>query len=56
MDISGRAREGWMTFIPVTVLVFVVMYVMGGPGQFVNAIAQWGMDVVNSVSNWIRHL
>lgn len=56
MDISGSTREGWMTFIPVTVLVFIVMYVTGGPAQFANTVAQWGIDLVNHVGNWIKHL
>ena len=56
MDASGSTREGWMTFIPVTVLLFIVMYVMGGPGQFVNVVAQWSTDVITYVVNWIKHL
>lgn len=56
MDTSGSTREGWMTFIPVTVLLFIVMYVMGGPAQFVNLVAQWSADVINSVFSWIKHL
>ena len=56
MDASGSTREGWMIFIPVTVLVFIVMYVMGGPAQFVNVVAQWSADVINYVMNWIKYL
>jgi hypothetical protein len=56
MDASGSTREGWMTFIPVTVLLFVVMYVMGGPAQFVNLVAQWGTDAITTVMNWVKHL
>lgn len=56
MDASGSAREGWMTFIPLTVLLFIVIYVMGGPEQFVNVVAQWSMDVINSIANWLKHL
>jgi hypothetical protein len=55
MDASGSAREGWMTFIPLMVLLFIVMYVMGGPAQFVNTIAYWTMDMANYVVNWVKH-
>ena len=56
MDASGSTREGWMTFIPVTVLLFIVMYVMGGPAQFVNVVANWTVDVINYIGNWVKHL
>jgi predicted membrane-bound dolichyl-phosphate-mannose-protein mannosyltransferase len=56
MDASGSTREGWMTFIPLTVLLFIIIYVMGGPTQFVNVVAQWTVDVVTSIGNWIKHL
>ena len=56
MDASGSTREGWMTFIPLTVLLFIVIYVMGGPTQFVNTVAYWTMDVANYIANWIKHL
>jgi hypothetical protein len=56
MDASGSTREGWMTFIPVTVLLFIVMYVLGGPAQFLNLISQWTVDVVTSIVNWVKHL
>lgn len=45
-----------MTFIPLTVLLFIVIYVMGGPEQFINTVAQWSMDVVTYVGSWIKHL
>jgi hypothetical protein len=56
MDTSGSTREGLMTFVPVTVLLFIVMYVMGGPANFVNVVAQWTMDSVTYIANWIKHL
>jgi hypothetical protein len=56
MDASGSTREGWMTFVPVTVLLFIVMYVVGGPAQFVNLMAQWSMDAINSIADWFKHL
>lgn len=56
MDASGSTREGWMIFIPLLVLLFIVTYVMGGPAQFVNIVAQWGGDIISNLVNWIRHL
>ena len=52
-----KPREGWMTFMPVTVLVFIVMYIVGGPGEFVNLVAQWTERMsCKSVGNWVKHL
>jgi hypothetical protein len=56
MDASGSPREGWMTFIPMTVLLFIVVYVMGGPSRFVNVVAYWVIDMTTSVANWLKHL
>ena len=56
MDASGSAREGWMTFIPLTVLLFIVIYVMGGPTQFANVVAYWVTDMATYVVNWVKHL
>jgi len=56
MDASGSTREGWMIFIPVTVLVFIVMYVMGGPAQFMNVVGQWTEEAIKSISNWAKYL
>lgn len=56
MDASGTPREGWMTFIPLTVLLFIVVYVMGGPEHFANIVGQWSVDLVNAIGNWVKHL
>ena len=56
MNTSGSAREGWMALIPVTVLVMIVMYVVGGPVAFVNVLHRWGTDFVAYVSNIVKHL
>ena len=37
-----------------TVLVFIVTYVLGGPAQVVNfVLARWSIDLINSVVNWV---
>ena len=56
MDASGSTREGWMAIIPVTVLVLIVMYVVGGPVAFVNIVHQWGSEFVGYVSSVVKHL
>jgi hypothetical protein len=56
MDVSGSPREGWMTFVPLMVLLFIIVYVLGGPTQFMNLIAQWLTDVVSVVMSWLKHL
>jgi hypothetical protein len=56
MDAAGNPREGWMALVPVTVLVLVVTYVLGGPAHVVNFVAQWSMDVVNAFVAWVKHL
>lgn len=56
MDISGSTREGWMAFIPAVVLVLIVVYVLGGPAQFMNLVSQWSEDITTSVVKWVRHL
>jgi len=45
-----------MTFVPVAVLLFIVMYVVGGPAQFVNLVAQWSMDVIQVIADFFKHL
>ena len=56
MDASGSAHEGWMTFIPLTVLLFIVIYVMGGPTEFVNTVSFWIVEMANTVVNWVKYL
>ena len=54
MDTSGRPTEGWMTFIPLTVLVAIVVVALGGPEAFVNTLGNWTADFMNSAARWIR--
>jgi hypothetical protein len=56
MDATGTPREGWMAIIPLTVMILIVMYIVGGPLQFVNLVTQWSEDIVHSVGNWVKHL
>jgi hypothetical protein len=56
MQISGKPHEGWMTFIPLTVLLVVVIGALGGPTQFVNTVLAWLEDGVAYVGWWLRQL
>jgi hypothetical protein len=56
MNTSGKPREGWMTVIPVSVFIFIVVIVLGGPVNFFRTIALWGEDVIKAVGTWIKHL
>jgi len=52
--ISGQSHEGWMAFIPLTVLLFIVVVVLGGPEAFVNTIGSFAINVIFYVTNWIK--
>ncbi len=45
-----------MTVIPVSVFIFVVMVMFGGPAAFMNVVSLWLGDLTRFVGNWIRHL
>lgn len=51
---SGRSREGFMTLIPLTVLLFIVIVALGGPESFVNTVASFATDAIASGARWIR--
>lgn len=56
MDTSGKPHEGWMTVIPVTVFLLVVIVLLGGPTAFVNTLSLWVGDLLNSVAAWVRSI
>ena len=56
MDTSGRPHEGWMTVIPVTVLLFFVIAALGGPTNFVNTLSHWAGDIASFIAGWLRDL
>jgi hypothetical protein len=56
MDAAGTPREGWMTFVPVAVLLFLATYVFGGPTYVLNLIMSWGSELGMEVVNWFKHL
>jgi hypothetical protein len=56
MDVTGSSYEGWMTVVPLVVLVLIVTYVVGGPVAFVNMIGYWFTDLFDAVTSWIKYL
>ena len=56
MDASGSSHEGWMTFLPLTVLMLIVIYVAGGPVAFVNTVSYWAIEFIGAVTTWIKYL
>ena len=56
MRTSGASNEGWMTVVPLAVLILTMIYVMGGPDQFANTVGNWATDAVGAVSVWLKHL
>ncbi len=56
MRTSGQSHEGWMSLIPLSVLVFVVMVAFGGPERFVNTVVSFANDAVTYAASWVRHL
>ena len=56
MEVSGKPTEGWMTFVPLTVFIFVVVVALGGPTGFVNTVSAWMVDLVSYVAGWVKHL
>jgi len=52
--ISGQSHEGWMALIPLTVLLFIVVVVLGGPEAFVNTIGSFAIDAIAYGTNWLK--
>jgi len=56
MDTSGSTHEGWMAVVPVAVLIFIVVVVLGGPAAFIRTVTNWGSDVVGYAAGVIKNL
>ena len=55
MRTSGQSHEGWMSVIPLTVLIFIVTVALGGPEAFINTVAGFATDAIAYTASWIRH-
>jgi hypothetical protein len=51
---SGQSHEGWMSLIPLSVLLFIVMVALGGPEAFVNTVAAFATDAMTYAARWIK--
>jgi hypothetical protein len=51
---SGQSRDGLMTLIPLSVLLFIVIVALGGPESFVNTVASFATDASAYAARWIR--
>jgi hypothetical protein len=51
---SGQSHEGWMSLIPLSVLLFIVMVALGGPEAFVNMVASFATDAMIYTAHWIK--
>ena len=56
MQISGKAHEGWMTVIPLSVLLFMVIVALGGPSGFMSIVSLWVVDAFAYVAQWLKNL
>jgi hypothetical protein len=54
MEVSGSPHEGWMMFVPLTVLILIIMYVLGGPVQFMNTLTGWGSDLLGASVRFVK--
>jgi hypothetical protein len=55
MHTSGQSHEGWMSLIPLSVLLFIVMVALGGPETFVNTVASYATEAITYTARWIKH-
>jgi hypothetical protein len=55
MRTSGQSHEGWMSLIPLSVLIFIVIVAFGGPDAFVNTVANFATEAVSYTASWVRH-
>lgn len=56
MRTSGRSHEGWMSLIPLSVLLFIVVVAFGGPEAFMRIVASFASDAMAFTASWIRQL
>ena len=56
MESAGRPTEKWMTIIPLSVFIFIVVIALGGPAEFVRLVGDWTGDAVALVMRWLRQL
>ena len=56
MESAGRPTERWMTVIPLSAFIFIVVIALGGPAAFVRIVGDWTSDILAFVMRWLREL
>lgn len=56
VETQGRPTERWMTLIPLTVFVFIVVIALGGPDGFVRTVSNWTTDLLALFLRWLKEL
>ena len=51
---SGQSHEGWMSIIPLSVLLFIIMVALGGPESFVRIVASFASDAMTYTARWVK--
>jgi hypothetical protein len=51
---TGQSHEGWMSIIPLSVLLFIVMVALGGPESFVNVVTSFASDAMTYTARWVK--
>jgi hypothetical protein len=54
MRIGGTTRDSLMTLMPVSVAIFTVIYLLGGPDTALRQIERGATDAWLLVSGWFR--
>ena len=56
MQTSGKPTEGFMTLVPLTIIVVVVIFALGGPTEFMRDVTGWMRDLSGFLGRWVRTL
>ena len=54
MRTSGRSHEGWMTLIPLSVLLFIVVIALGGPEALLTSARSIAADAISYGSTFLK--
>lgn len=52
---SGQSHEGWMSLIPLSVLLFIVIVALGGPDPFVQTVTSFATESITYIERLIRN-
>ena len=52
MRTSGSGRDGWMTIVPVGILVFFLVLIAGGPREALVLVEHY----LEAFADWVSHL